>query len=178
MTRAMWGLSLSLEPPPKQQVPGSFRVWEQRSVLQSRAPAADRATSLSSPTTRPVMQCWSGFQELHGCPRPGREPQTLATACPVLGAASVLPAPAQPPHAHHPASLWKPACVPWVPVHEPEALGGHVTPAPEPKLCCPQSLNLACPLWDPTGSRAATAGASSPPDCPDYPQPRALGSRT
>ena len=50
------------------------------------------------------------------------------------------------PHAHHPASLWKPACVPWVPVYEPEALEGHVTPAPKPKLCGPQSLNLACPL--------------------------------
>lgn len=61
--------------------------------------------------------------------------------------ASVLPAPAQPPHAHHPASFWKPACVPWAPVYEPEALGGRVTPAPEPKLCCPHCLNLPCPLW-------------------------------
>jgi len=30
VTRAMWGLSLSLGRPPKQQVPGSFSVWEQR----------------------------------------------------------------------------------------------------------------------------------------------------
>ena len=172
------GLSSSLEPPPKQQVPGSFRVREQRERFPEQSSCRGQGhvavlanhASWDAVLVRLPGTAWLPMAR-QGAPGSGH-----CVPCPGSSISAARPCPAS--HAHHPASLWKPACVPWVPVYEPEALGGRVTPAPEPKLCCPQSLNLACPLWDPTESRAATAGACSPLDCPDYPQPRALGSRT
>ena len=123
VTWAMWELSLSLGRPSKQQVLGSFSVWEQREhsgkwKVPEQSSCCRQGHERHCPRRPHALRC--SVVRLPGAARlttAGQGALGSGHRVPCTGSscgwsASVLPAPAQPPHAHRPASSWKSACVP------------------------------------------------------------------
>lgn len=132
---------------------GNGRLWSRaHDVDGPPRGVGPGAPSPSSPTTCPVLQCWSGLPGAAGLTATRRGVLGSCPHVPCAGSssgqsASVLPATAQVPHACHPASFSKPACALWVLVYdEVEALGSRVTPSPRARVVPPGGPSLA-PPW-------------------------------
>lgn len=122
MARVMWGLSLSLGRPLKQQVPGSFSAWEWRrhsgkwKVPEQSSYCPGQGHEGRCPR-RPRALRWlvrlpeAAWLTTAGQGAQGSGPHALYWE--QLRSVSVRAAhPCPAPFAHHPASFWKSASVP------------------------------------------------------------------